>query len=101
MGILDSSDIRLFNLSFNVYNQKPHYLELKSKSGQHWCIYKEDEELIILLHKHHSSDKYHVHYIFDDTTKALSEIFQHERYIEKRKKLHKKLCGDRQIKIVL
>ncbi len=33
MGTLDNSDIRLFNMTFDVYNQKPHYMELKSKSG--------------------------------------------------------------------
>ncbi len=101
MGTLDNSDIRLFNMSFNVYNQKPHYLELKSQSGQFWCVYKEDEELVILLHKHHPSDKYHIHYIFRNTTNALSEIMQHERYIEKRRKLHEKLCGDKKIEIKL
>jgi hypothetical protein len=101
MSTLDKSDIRLFNMSFNVYNQKSHYLELTSKSGQFWCVYKEDEELVLLLHKHHSGDKYHVHYIFNNTSSALSEIMQHERYIEKRRKLHKKLCGNRKIEILL
>ncbi len=101
MSTLDNTEIRLFNLSFDVYNQKSHYLELKSRSGQFWCVYKEDEALVILLHKHHANDKYHIHYVFSDTTSALSEIMQHERYIEKRKKLHQKLCGNRKIEIVL
>ncbi len=101
MGTLDNDDIRLFNMSFNVYKQKPHYIELKSHSGQHWCVYKEDDDLIVLLHKHYASDKFHVHYVFKSTSDALSEIFQHERYIEKRKKLHKKLCGNRKIEIKL
>ncbi len=101
MGTLDTEDIRLFSMSFNVYNQKPHYIELKSKSGQHWCVYKEDEDLVVLLHKHYINDRFHVHYVVSNTSEALSEIFQHERYIEKRKKLHKKLCGNRKIEIVL
>ena len=101
MGTLDNSDIRLFNMRFHVYNQKPYYLELKSKSGQHWCVYKEDEDIIILLHKHKSPEKYHVHYVFDSVPNCLSEIMQHERYLEKRNKLREKICGDRQIEIIL
>ena len=89
MGTIDTDDIRLFNMSFNVYNQKPHYIELQSRSGQHWCVYKEDEDIVVLLHKHYASDKYHVHYIISNTSDALSEILQHERYIEKRKKLQR------------
>lgn len=97
MGTLDNSDIRLFNMTFDVYNQKPHYMELKSKSGQFWCVYKEDDSLIVLLHKHAAGDKYHVHYLFSDTSGALSEIMQHERYLEKRNKNREKLCGKAQL----
>lgn len=98
---LNSNDINLFRMAFNVYNERPHYLELKSKSGQHWCIYREEENIVILLHKHKSPEKYHVHYVFDNVPNCLSEIMQHERYLEKRNKLREKICGDRQIEIVL
>lgn len=102
MCTLNTDDIHLFSICFNVYNQKPHYLELKSNSGQHWCVYKEDEDIIILLHKHHFKDKYHVHFVFDGNAgKALSEILQHEKYIEKRNRQQEKICGDRQIEIIL
>lgn len=99
---LNKDDLFLFYTGiFDIYNTAKHYIELISKSGQHWCIYKEDENIIILLHKHNLKDKYHVHYIFTDTSKALSEILAHERYIEKRKKEHKKICGNRKFKIIL
>lgn len=100
MGTLDKRDIRLFDMTFDVYNQKPHYIELKSRSGQFWCVYKEDDTLVVLLHKHHSGDEYHVHFLFTDATDALSEIMQHERYIEKRNKNKEKLCGNRKLNIV-
>jgi uncharacterized protein YbcV (DUF1398 family) len=98
---LDTNDIRLFDMVFSVYNQKPHYVEFKTQTGQYYCVYKEDNELILLLHKHHVTDQYHVHYLVSDTTQALSEVLQHEKYILKRRKQHQKLCGDKKIEIIL
>lgn len=35
MGTLDIDDIRLFSMSFKVYKENPHYIELQSNSSQH------------------------------------------------------------------
>lgn len=101
MVLLDNTDVRLFNMSFNVFNVQQNYMELTGRTGQQWCVYMEDDDIVVLLHRHFEKDKYHVHYLCRTTTEALSEILQHERYIEKRKKIHQQICGNRKIEIVL
>ncbi len=101
MCALDKVDYSLFNMSFDVYNQDSHYIEIKTKSGQYYCVYKEDEDLIVLLHKHRFNDQYHIHYMCEDTGKALGEIMQHERYLEKKKANEKRICRGRKVRIVL
>ena len=99
---ITDDEIFLFKVGiFEIRKRKNHYFELRTKSGQYWCVYKEAEGIILLLHKHHLGDNYHIHYVYENTSKAMSEILQHERYIERRKKNHQKICGNRRIKIVL
>ncbi len=98
---LDNDDIKLFGMVYQIYNQKPHYIEFKTKSKQMYCLYREDTELFVLLHKHSPNQTYHIHRIQRNSADCLSEVLSHERYILKRRAEEEKLCGGRRIEIML
>ena len=98
---LDNDDIRLFGMVYHVYNQKPHYFEFKVKTGQSYCLYREDKNLYVLLHRHNDKQPFHVHRILGTATDALGEVLNHERYILKRRAEEEKLCGGKKIEIIL
>ena len=98
---LNTEEVEFFSAcGFKIVRKKAHYIEIKAESGQYWCIYKEDENVVILLHKHKEHHEYHMHYVFDSSEKAISEIFQHERYIKKRNREKERICGSKKLEFV-
>ncbi len=99
---LNKSDAQFYtNCGFDVFNIRDHYFELQAQSGEYWCIYKEEKDIVLLLHKHDYTEKYHLHYVFTDTTAPVSEILQHENYIIKRNKQKERIFNGKKVKIVL
>ena len=98
---LDEETVSVFSVcNFKIVKKREHYIEFRSESGQYWCVYMEDKNVALLLHRHHCNDKYHIHYVFDDPVKAVTEILQHERYLKKRNAQKDKLLGKRKLELV-
>ncbi len=98
---LEKEEVDFFAVcGFRIIKTREHYIELKGESGQYWCIYKEDDGIVLLLHRHHCTDGYHIHYVFDSSEKAVSEIFQHEKYIARRNKERDRICNGRRLQLV-
>lgn len=98
---IDTEDLVLFSTCFKIVGLKDHYFEIQTKTGQFYCIYREDEETSLLLHKHHEHDKYHTHRVTSSATAALSEVLSHEKYLIKRRKEEEKIVRGRKFQIIL